>query len=90
MLDRHYYHSIIPTVIVSNEEDFSYYSNSRFVDKGKHFLKKQAFLDESASEYKYVLSHLRHECMVTLLNFLSVDLNRITHNCIVLKKTCKQ
>ena len=41
MLNRNYYHSIIPTVIVSNEEDFSYYSNSRFVDKGKHFLKKQ-------------------------------------------------
>ena len=30
------------------------------------------------SEYKHILGHFYHECVVTLLNFIAYDLNRIS------------
>lgn len=77
-------------VIIRNREDITYYGRVRFGDKGKNCLEKQqAFFDESVSEYKNTMKHFCFECMVRLLRLFSCDLNRITHDCIVLRKKMK-
>ena len=51
------------------------------------FKDKITFLDESMSEYKHVLRHLCRVCVVSLLNFIAYDLNKISLDSYVHRKT---
>ena len=41
------------------------------------FKDKITFFDESMSEYKHILRHFCHACVVSLLNFIAYDVNKI-------------
>ena len=84
---RHCYHLPLALVLIDRREDTSPYDRSRFGEKGKIFFQIQnAFFDDSMSEYTYILKHFCHECMVSLLNFVGNDLNRISLDSYVCKK----
>ena len=77
MLSRHCYHLNLPLVIITGEEDISCYDRLYIGGEGKNDLQRRlVYFDESVFEYKYILKHFCFEYKVTLLKFLSVDLNR--------------
>ena len=39
---------------------------------------KMKLFDQSVTEYRYILRHFWHECVVKLLNFKADDLNKIS------------
>ena len=51
------------------------------------FKDKITFFDESMSEYKHILRHFCRMCVVSLLNFLAYDLNKISLDSYVHRKT---
>ena len=51
------------------------------------FKDKITFFDESMSEYKHILRHFCRMCVVNLLNFLAYDLNKISLDSYVHRKT---
>ena len=53
------------------------------------FKDKIIFFDESLSEYKHILRHFCHACVISLLNFMAYDLNKISLDSYVLRKTWK-
>ena len=42
------------------------------------FKDKITFFDEPISEFKHILRHFCHGCVVSLLNFITYDLNKIS------------
>ena len=59
------------------------------LDKKKQlvFKDKIIFFDESLSEYKHILRHFCHACVISLLNFMAYDLNKISLDSYVHRKT---
>ena len=53
------------------------------------FKDKITFFDESMSEYKHILRHFCHACVVSLLNFIAYDVNKISLDSYVHRKTWK-
>ena len=51
------------------------------------FKDKIAFFDESMSEYKHILRHVCRMCVVSLLNSIACDLNKISLDSYVHRKT---
>ena len=59
------------------------------LDKKKQlvFKDKIIFFDESLSEYKHILRHFCHACVISLLNFMAYELNKISLDSYVHRKT---
>ena len=75
-------------VIIHRGEGISQYGRGRFGREGKTCLKRQNdFFDESMSEYNYILRYSCHECLVKLLNFIADDLNKISLDSYLHRKT---
>ena len=51
------------------------------------FKDKITFFDESISEHKHILRHFCHACVVSLLNFIAYDVNKISSDSYVHRKT---
>ena len=51
------------------------------------FKDKIIFFDESLSEYKHILRHFCHACVISLLNFMAYELNKISLDSYVHRKT---
>ena len=51
------------------------------------FKDKITFFDESFSKHKHILRYFCHACVVSLLNFIAYDVNKISSDSYVHRKT---